>query len=228
MPTNFDFSSLSYSQKVAIYGQTALYLGLGAGISFGIYMMFKRYQTCGDIPDSVIKSHKKFYGIVMDVSDGDTIRVYHTPLIQWFNPPPQKKRGISNFTISVRLSAVDAPEVSHFGKPAQPLSKEAKDYLASQILGKRVSIKPLSKDQYSRLVATVSYRQMLVFKKNAAHEMLKQGLGQLYRGGGAQYDGEKDLLESLEANAKRAKRGVWGLKKGDYESPAEYKRKHKG
>ncbi|KAJ1849179.1 putative endonuclease lcl3, partial [Coemansia sp. RSA 2703] len=101
------------------------------------------------------------------------------------------------------------------------------DYLAAQILNKRVSIRPLAKDQYGRLVATVTYRQMIFIKKNAAHEMLKQGLATLYRGGNAQYDGEKDLLENIEANAKKAKRGIWGLKKGEYESPAEYKRKHK-
>ncbi|KAJ1884030.1 putative endonuclease lcl3, partial [Kickxella alabastrina] len=197
------------------------------GISFGIYKMFSRYQTSADIPDSVVKSHRKFYGVVLDVSDGDTIRVYHTPILQWLAETPKKQRGISNYTISVRLSAMDAPEVSHFGKPAQPLSKEAKDYLAGQILGKRVSIKPLAKDQYGRLVATVTYREMYVFKKNAAHVMLAQGLGTLYRGGNAQYDGEKALLENLEATAKKNKRGIWGLKEGDYESPAEYKRKHK-
>ncbi|KAJ2800542.1 putative endonuclease lcl3, partial [Coemansia helicoidea] len=51
------------------------------------------------------------------------------------------------------------------------------------------------------------------------------GMASLYTGGGAQYDGERELLESIEAQAKRQKRGIWGLK--NYESPAEYKKKHK-
>ncbi|KAI8326151.1 staphylococcal nuclease [Martensiomyces pterosporus] len=186
--------------------------------------MFRRYQTSADIPDSVVKSHQKLYGIVIDVSDGDTLRLYHTPYLQWLQSPPAKKRGMSKYSISVRLAAVDAPEVSHFGKPAQPFSKEAKDFLSSQVLGKRVSVVPLAKDQYGRLVATVNYRQLYVFKKNASHEMLRQGLATIYRGGNAQYDGELKLLERTEAEAKRAKRGIWSLKKSEFVSPAEYKR----
>ncbi|PIA17662.1 staphylococcal nuclease [Coemansia reversa NRRL 1564] len=188
--------------------------------------MFRRYQTGADVPESMIKSHKKLRGFVIDVSDGDTLRLYHTPLIRWFETAPQKKRGLSKYTISVRLSAVDAPEVSHFGKPAQPLSEEAKQLLSDQVLGKRVTVKPLSKDQYGRIVATITYRRFLgLIKTNVSHVMLRQGMASLYTGGGAKYDGEKELLERIEADAKQAKRGIWGLKK--YESPAEYKRKNK-
>ncbi|KAJ2609903.1 putative endonuclease lcl3 [Coemansia sp. RSA 1365] len=188
--------------------------------------MFRRYQTGADVPESMVKSNKKLRGFVIDVSDGDTLRLYHTPLIRWFEAAPQKKRGLSKYTISVRLSAVDAPEVSHFGKPAQPLSEEAKQLLSDQVLGKRVTIKPLSKDQYGRIVATITYRRFLgLIKTNVSHVMLRQGMASLYTGGGAKYDGEKELLERIEAEAKQAKRGIWGLKK--YESPAEYKRKNK-
>ncbi|KAJ1936930.1 putative endonuclease lcl3 [Linderina pennispora] len=188
--------------------------------------MFQRYQTSADIPDSIVKSHRPIHGIVIDVSDGDTLRLYHTPALQWFSAPPEKKRGMSKWSISVRISAVDAPEVSHFGKPAQPLSNEAKEYLASQVLGKRVTVVPLAKDQYGRIVGSVYYRSMYVFKYDASHEMLKAGLAVLYRGGNAQYNGEKELLERIEEEAKRAKRGVWGLK-GKFETPAAYKAKHK-
>ncbi|KAJ2127202.1 putative endonuclease lcl3, partial [Coemansia sp. RSA 518] len=137
---------------------------------------------------------------------------------------PEKKRGLAKYTISVRLSAVDAPEVSHFGKPAQPLSAEAKQLLVDQVLNKRVSIVPLAKDQYGRVVATVTYRSWFG-KTNAAHVMLKQGMATLYTGGNAQYDGEKELLERIQSDAKKAKRGIWGLR--NYESPAAYKQKHK-
>ncbi|KAJ2485691.1 putative endonuclease lcl3 [Coemansia sp. RSA 2320] len=140
---------------------------------------------------------------------------------------PEKKRGLAKYTISVRLSAVDAPEVAHFGKPAQALSQEAKEHLSKQVLGRRVCVKPLAKDQYGRLVATVSYRRILGARKDAAHEMLRAGYATIYRGGNAQYDGQKERLEQIEAAAKRAKRGIWGLRQGQYESPAEYKRRNK-
>ncbi|KAJ1893654.1 putative endonuclease lcl3, partial [Coemansia sp. S17] len=119
---------------------------------------------------------------------------------------PEKKRGLTKYTISVRLSAVDAPEVAHFGKPAQPLSAEAKELLARQVLGRRVSVKPLAKDQYGRLVASVTYRRLLGPRRDAAHEMLRAGMATIYRGGNAQYDGQLEKLEKIEASAKKAKR----------------------
>lgn len=221
-------NSYQYSERFYIYTKTALYLGATSSIALGLYLMFRRYHTSSDIPQGAIKNKRKFYGYVVKVSDGDTIRVYHTPLWQWFGGPPDIKRGtLTKSTVQVRLSAVDAPEVAHFGKPAQPLSEEATQCLSGQIMGKRVAITPLAKDQYGRLVGTVSYRQFFVFKRNASHEILRQGLATIYRGGNAQYDGEKELLEDIEREAKRSRRGIWGLKKGEYESPAEYKRKHR-
>ncbi|KAJ1730185.1 putative endonuclease lcl3, partial [Coemansia biformis] len=224
--TSDQHTAFSLSQRFQLYSQAAVYIGVGSGIALGLYLMLRRYQTGADVPESAIKAHRKLRGYVVDVSDGDTIRLYHTPLLRWFEPAPEKKRGLSKYTISVRLSAVDAPEAAHFGNPAQPLSAESKDLLSSQVLGKRVTIKLLSRDQYSRVVSTVTYRRFFgLVKTNAAHVMLREGMASLYTGGGAQYDGEKELLQRIEAQAKQQKRGIWGLKK--YESPAEYKKKHK-
>ncbi|KAJ2861933.1 putative endonuclease lcl3 [Coemansia aciculifera] len=227
MPGSDKDTALSYHHQLLLYGKTAIYLGLGSSLAFGLYWMLKRYQTSADISERTIKAQKIFHGYVIDVSDGDTLRVYHTPFWGWFGTVPEKKRGLTKYTISVRLSAVDAPEVAHFGKPAQPLSAEAKELLARQVLGQRVSVKPLAKDQYGRLVASVTYRRLLGPRRDAAHEMLRAGMATIYRGGNAQYDGQLEKLEKIEAAAKKAKRGIWGLKKGQYESPAEYKRKHK-
>ncbi|KAJ2320246.1 putative endonuclease lcl3 [Coemansia sp. RSA 2702] len=219
-------SHIGIFDRFQLYSQAALYIGITSGVALGLYLMFRRYQTSADIPESAVKAHKKIRGFVIDVADGDTLRVYHTPLIKWFDPMPEKKRGFSKYTIQVRLSAVDAPEVSHFGKPAQPLSAEAKQLLANQVLNKRVTIVPLAKDQYGRVVATVTYRKFWgLIKQNASHEMLRQGMASLYTGGNAQYDGEKQLLERIQEDAKRAKRGIWGLK--NMELPSEYKRRHK-
>ncbi|KAJ2717223.1 putative endonuclease lcl3 [Coemansia spiralis] len=221
-----DVALCHFIQRVQLYSKAAAYLGIGSGIALGLYLMFRRYETGADVPESAIKAHRKLRGYVLDVSDGDTLRFYHTPLVRWFEPAPEKKRGLSKYTIAVRLYAVDAPEVAHFGNPAQALSAESKDLLSRQVLGKRVTIKPLSRDQYSRVVATVTYSRFFgLLKTNAVHVMLREGMASMYTGGGAQYDGEKELLQRIEAQAKKQKRGIWGLK--NYESPAEYKKKHK-
>ncbi|KAI9501068.1 putative endonuclease lcl3 [Coemansia spiralis] len=217
----------TFGQRAYLYTQTALYLGLCSGIGLGIYMMFRRYKTETNVPDRVVKSHRKLHGYMVNVSDGDTFRFYHVPLVRWpFTKPPQEKqRGVATNTILIRLSAVDAPEMAHFGNPEQPLAKEAKQHLYDQLTGRSVTVKPLAKDQYGRIVASVTYRSWMIAKKNAAHEMLKAGLATLYTGGNAQYDGEKEKLDRIQAEAKKAKRGVWKLK--DFQPPAEYKRQHK-
>ena len=55
-------------------------------------------------------------------------------------------------TIHVRISGVDAPELAHFGNPAQPHGQESLDWLKATILGKRMKVQLLRKDQYSRIV----------------------------------------------------------------------------
>jgi endonuclease YncB( thermonuclease family) len=55
-------------------------------------------------------------------------------------------------TIHVRLAGIDAPESGHFGMPAQPFSQEAKQWLSDRLLHRIVTIQPLRRDQYHRLV----------------------------------------------------------------------------
>ena len=65
--------------------------------------------------------------------DGDTIRVRHTPLYpssKGENACVNKK--LTECTISVRLYAVDAPEIAKSGNPGQPYSQEAKDYITDK------------------------------------------------------------------------------------------------
>ncbi|KAJ2663981.1 putative endonuclease lcl3 [Coemansia sp. RSA 1200] len=214
-------------QRLYLYGQSALYIGVCGGLAFGLYLMFRRYATETDVPERVIKSQKRLRGYMVNVADGDTFRFYHVPASRWVftRRPEERSRGVSKHTICVRVSAVDAPEMAHFGNPEQPLAREARDRLLGQLRGRAVTVKPLAKDQYGRIVATVTYRSWLVFKHNAAHEMLRSGLATLYTGGNAQYDGEEALLARLQDDARRAKVGVWGLK--SFKPPAEHKREHK-
>lgn len=59
--------------------------------------------------------------------------------------------------------------------------------------------------------------------------MVKRGLATTYEAkSGAEYGGLKEVYEKAEAKAKRKKKGMWGGKKSDFESPREYKTKWAG
>lgn len=94
----------------------------------------------------MLRYRKVLVGRVVTVGDADGFRFHHTPgppfLRDWLYPwPPRTSRTkgsggktkLVRETISVRIAGVDAPESAHFGKPAQPFSKEAKAFLTSMV-----------------------------------------------------------------------------------------------
>ena len=81
--------------------------------------------------------------------------------------------------IHVRLAGIDAPEGAHFGKPAQPYSTEALEWLKNYIMNRRVRAYIYKRDQYERVVATVWVRRFL-FRKDVGKEMLKAGMATVY------------------------------------------------
>ena len=58
----------------------------------------------------------------VSVSDGDTVRLRHTPSLFSSGRFAGK---LSENTISCRIAAVDTPETAKFGKPGQPLGEGA-------------------------------------------------------------------------------------------------------
>lgn len=127
--------------------------------------------------------------------------------------------------IAVRLAGIDAPESSHFGKPAQPYSSEAMSWLKNYVLNGRVRVKLHRRDQYDRVVATVWMRQgFLKYRKtNVGLEMVKAGLAGVYEAKtGTEFGGLEEKYRMAEADARAKKKGMWALKKG-YESPRAYK-----
>ncbi|GAC96179.1 hypothetical protein PHSY_003759 [Pseudozyma hubeiensis SY62] len=105
---------------------------------------FRRIPNAEYVTPAVLRYRKVLVGRVVTVGDADGFRFHHTPglpyLRDWFYPwPPRtkkRKNGQSQLvreTISVRIAGVDAPESAHFGKPAQPFSKEAKHFLSSMV-----------------------------------------------------------------------------------------------
>lgn len=107
---------------------------------------FRRIPTAEYVTPAVLRYRKVLVGRVVTVGDADGFRFHHTPgpplLRDWLYPwPPRtsKTKGaggrtkLVRETISVRIAGVDAPESGHFGKPAQPFSKEAKAFLTSMV-----------------------------------------------------------------------------------------------
>ena len=130
--------------------------------------------------------------------------------------------------IVVRIAGIDAPEGAHFGRPAQPHSAEALQWLQNYILGKRVRAYIYRRDQYDRIIATVYVRRGL-FRWDVGLEMLRRGYATTYEAKtGVEFGGPKmeQIYRAAEAKARATKIGIWARKKG-FESPREYKTRMK-
>lgn len=134
--------------------------------------------------------------------------------------------------MSIRIYGVDAPELQKrkSDPPSQPFAEESKQVTSDLVLGKTVAVKLLRRDQYGRAVAKVETpRRFNSFppfvKRDVSVELTKRGLATLYTGGGAEYDGNREKLESIESRAKKGCKGVWS--DDNYVSPAEFKRMQK-
>ena len=189
---------------------------------------FRRYATAADIPKAMYRKNRIIRGRVVKVIDGDTIRIRHTPLY------PLAKSGdysgkLSECTVSVRFYGVDAPETAKFGNPEQPYAREAKEYVARHVDGKMVRVKLLRKDQYSRAVAKVTVRNRVLpfLRTDLTKGLAERGYATLYTGGGAEYDGKREVLEKKIRRAQRRRRGIWSNGVGNHVDPAAYKREIK-
>lgn len=195
-----------------------------------LYQATRRYATGADIPHKFVKRQGILHGSVVSVNDGDNLRIRHTPFLQrtlgWYMKP--RSKNISHLTINVRLAAVDAPECAHFGAKGQKYGPIARDYLRNKFLGRRVAVQVHSLDQYRRVVGTVwaksrfpVLQQLGIAKTNVGLDLTKAGYATVYRQGGAQYGGLKQLYERAEHVAKQKRLGMWKEKGA---SPAAYKK----
>ena len=125
----------------------------------------------------------------------------------------------------MRLAGVDAPECAHFGRPAQPYSNEALEWLKSYVLDRRVRAYIYKKDQYDRVVATVYVWRGLI-RRDVGLQMIKAGMATVYEAKtGAEYGTLEAEYREAEGKAKAAKKGLWSTKDKLFESPREYKRR---
>jgi micrococcal nuclease len=96
------------------------------------------------------------------------------------------------------LHGVDAPEAR------QPFSDRARQFTSELAFGKTVTIRVRDTDQYGRTVADV----ILPDGRNLNHELVKAGFAWWYRN----YAKNDANLERLEAEARKASRGLWADK----------------
>ena len=95
----------------------------------------------------------------------------------------------------IRLSGIDCPEKS------QAYGQKAKQATSALVFGKEVTLQIFGKDKYGRTIADV----LLLDGTNVNHELVKDGWCWWYQ----KYAPRNTTLESLEGEAREAKRGLW-------------------
>lgn len=230
--------------------QTLIFATLTSAATLALYSAYKTYLRRIPGADYLKPSffrRRSLLGHVTSVGDGDNFRLFHTPggrLMGWgwlrrigsvsITKTGKKRVGGTEGTLHVRIAGVDAPELAHFGRPAQPHSQEALDWLKSFILQKRVRVYPYRRDQYDRVVCTVERRRWVFFKQDVGLAMLKRGLATVYEAKfGSEFGGREERYREAEARAKERKVGMWqapglvakmlGRSGEKLESPREYK-----
>lgn len=163
-------------------------------------MAWRKFETCGMVPKAYFDEQRSVYGLVERVIDGDTIRVRHLPLYSWRlwakHPKPLQQRGIADETMSIRLYAIDCPELAKRGHKAQSGSAEAKQFVKDRVEHCVVRITFLRRDQYARAVAVVELLPRFgawfkwipyLGRRDLSMLLAKSGHAELYTGGGAEY-----------------------------------------
>ena len=144
---------------------------------------------------SLATSAADLTGKVVGISDGDTL----TLLVP---------DGASYKQIKVRLGEIDTPERK------QPYGTRAQQTLSDLAYNQQARVVVQDTDRYGRTVGRVYVGSVDV---NA--EMVKQGAAWAYR----QYLKDQSLLK-LEADAKAAKRGLWGLPEAERCPPWDWRK----
>ena len=110
--------------------------------------------------------------------------------------------------VKIRVAEIDAPE------SGQPYGNKSKQALSDLIYGKDVSVTVQTTDRYGRTVG-----RPYIGDLDVSAEMVRIGAAWAYR----QYLRDDNLLV-LEAEAKEAKRGVWGLSEAQNMAPWAWRR----
>ena len=202
-------------------GCTATFLlGIRLGRS---HLPWRRITSVSHVSSKMLGAESPWLrGRVVKVSDGDTLRFWHTPTWLHTSTPVGK---ISEVCLPIRICTIDTPETAKFGSQGQPFGDNAKEYLSQLLLDTSIQVQLLEKDQYGRLVASVRQRKWLGFKY-MDEVMLQAGFAEVYLGSGAMYGAKgKDHYLKLQEQARTKKKGMWSQK--NHESAADFKARTK-
>lgn len=119
--------------------------------------------------------------------------------------------GDGHRPVKVRLAEIDTPE------SRQPWGKRAKQALSQKVFGKDVEVEVLDIDRYGRRVGRVRLGE-----RDINREMVAEGHAWVYR----EYLRDRSLLD-VEAAARAAGRGLWGLPESDRQEPSRWRRQHR-
>ena len=146
----------------------------------------------------------EYEGRVLKVVDGDSIHVHI------------KAHG-KDYYVRVRYIGISAPEVSNFGKEAEPYSREATEANRKLVEGRTVKLKLDSRKKYDsgRLLAYVYVEIMEDGEKKEIfvnNYLVRYGFVRvkIYYPQTAEDKEIKELIES-EEKAKEEKSGLWGI-----------------
>jgi endonuclease YncB( thermonuclease family) len=128
--------------------------------------------------------------------------------------------------------------MGHFGGTPQPFSREAKEWLAAEVLNKRITVTLHRLDQYNRVIGSVSYWPDGFFSRllsillapfttyapgSLSLNMVRAGLATVYENAGAEYGRlSKAQLQVAEGKAREQKIGMWA--QADFVHPSDYKK----
>ena len=116
--------------------------------------------------------------------------------------------GEGNKQVQIRLAEIDAPE------NGQPYGNRSRQALTSLIAGREVTVRIQTQDRYGRTVG-----RPYIGNTDVCEEMVRLGAAWVY----PQYVTDDSLLD-IEAEARRADRGVWGLPEAQLSPPWEWRR----
>jgi len=149
-------------------------------------VVYLSFFICFILSPAYAKDHRVIRGTVTKVSDGDTVII----------------RPFSGKLFKCRLYGVDAPEVSHNGKPGQPYGNAAERELTNLVLHTTVDVTLTGDKTFDREVCII--KKMGV---DINREMVKRGCAWAYRA----YLSGPYASEYIDAEneARKMRRGLW-------------------
>jgi len=134
-------------------------------------------------------------GTVIRVQDGDTVKM---KLDFGVHVIDEDGDGI----IEIRFAGVDTPESEWPGRwGAQPMSKEAKEFIVEMALDKPATARLKGDSTYGRFVG-----EIFVFGQSLNRELVKAGLAWWNK----KYEEYDHDYKRLEESARAAEVGIWG------------------